>query len=52
MGQKNEIMENARRLRESLVDENTGDYVGENSTFSMHMAEHGTDEMEEKKLIC
>jgi DnaK suppressor protein len=49
MGQKNEIMENARRLRESLVDENTGDYVGENSTFSMHMAEHGTDEMEREK---
>jgi RNA polymerase-binding protein DksA len=49
VGQKNEIMENARRLRESLVDENTGDYVGENSTFSMHMAEHGTDEMEREK---
>ncbi|MFI5144142.1 MAG: TraR/DksA family transcriptional regulator [Ignavibacteria bacterium] len=47
--QKNEILENARRLRESLVDENTGDYVGENSTFSMHMAEHGTDEMEREK---
>jgi RNA polymerase-binding protein DksA len=49
VGQKNEILENARRLRESLVDENTGDYVGENSTFSMHMAEHGTDEMEREK---
>lgn len=47
--QKNEILENARRLRESLVDENTGEYVGENSTFSMHMAEHGTDEMEREK---
>jgi RNA polymerase-binding protein DksA len=47
--QKNEILENARRLRESLVDENTGEYVGENTTFSMHMAEHGTDEMEREK---
>lgn len=47
--QKTEILENARRLRESLVDENTGEYVGENTTFSMHMAEHGTDEMEREK---
>jgi len=49
--QKKEILENARRLRESLVDENTGEYVGENSTFSMHMAEHGTDEMEREKAF-
>ncbi|MGH2574278.1 MAG: TraR/DksA family transcriptional regulator [Ignavibacteria bacterium] len=49
--QKNEILENARRLRESLVDENTGEYVGENSTFSTHMAEHGTDEMEREKAF-
>lgn len=49
--QKTEILENARRLRESLVDENTGDYVGENTTFSMHMAEHGTDEMEREKAF-
>lgn len=46
--QKTEILENARRLRESLID-NTGDYVGDNSTFSMHMAEQGTDEMEREK---
>jgi len=51
MEQKVEILENARRLRESIVDENTGDYVGENSTFSMHMAEHGTDEMEREKAF-
>jgi DnaK suppressor protein len=51
IAQKNEILENARRLRESLVDENTGEYVGENSTFSMHMAEHGTDEMEREKAF-
>lgn len=47
--QKTEILENARRLRESLIDENTGDYVGDNSTFSMHMAEQGSDEMEREK---
>jgi RNA polymerase-binding protein DksA len=47
--QKTEILENARRLRESLIDESTGDYVGDNSTFSMHMAEQGTDEMEREK---
>lgn len=47
--QKTEILENARRLRESLIDENTGDYVGDHSTFSMHMAEQGSDEMEREK---
>ncbi|MCI0715390.1 MAG: TraR/DksA C4-type zinc finger protein [Chlorobi bacterium] len=47
--QKTEILENARRLRESLIDESTGDYVGDNSTFSMHMAEQGSDEMEREK---
>jgi DnaK suppressor protein len=49
--QKDEILENARRLKESIVDVNTGDYIGENSTFSMHMAEHGTDEMEREKAF-
>ena len=47
--QKTEILENARRLRDSLVDHNTGEYVGENATFSVHMAEQGTDEMEREK---
>jgi RNA polymerase-binding transcription factor DksA len=47
--QKKEIMQNAERLRESLVDDNTGDYVGENQTYSLHMAEQGTDEMEREK---
>jgi DnaK suppressor protein len=49
LAQKNEILENQRKLREALVDESTGEYVGENSTFSMHMAEQGTDEMEREK---
>ncbi len=47
--QRTEILENARKLRESIVDENTGEYVGDNSTFSMHMAEQGSDEMERQK---
>lgn len=47
--QRNEILENARRLRESLVDHDTGEYVGENATFSVHMAEQGSDEMEREK---
>lgn len=49
--EKNEILENARRLRESLVDENTGEYVGDHSTFSVHMAEQGSDEMEREKAF-
>ncbi len=48
MEQKAEILENASKLRESLID-NAGDYVGDNSTFSMHMAEQGSDEMEREK---
>ncbi len=51
MEEKTEILENARRLRESLVDQNTGEYVGDNSTFSMHMAEQGSDEMEREKAF-
>lgn len=51
MEEKAEILENARRLRESLVDQNTGEYVGDNSTFSMHMAEQGSDEMEREKAF-
>lgn len=47
--QKTEILENARKLRESLVDQNTGEYVGDNATFSVHMAEQGSDEMEREK---
>jgi len=47
--QRTEILENARRLRESLVDQNTGEYVGDNATFSVHMAEQGSDEMEREK---
>lgn len=49
MEEKSEILENARRLRDTLVDQNTGEYVGDNSTFSMHMAEQGSDEMEREK---
>lgn len=47
--QKREIMQNAERLRQSLVDDSTGEYVGENQTYSLHMAEQGTDEMEREK---
>ena len=34
---------------QSLVDNESGDYVGDNSTYSTHMAEQGTDEMEREK---
>ena len=33
----------------SLVDSESGDYVGDNLTYSTHMAEQGTDEMEREK---
>lgn len=49
--EKKDILENQKRLRDSLVDNNTGEYVGENATYSMHMAEQGTDEMERQKAF-
>ena len=33
----------------SLVDSESGEYVGENLTYASHMAEQGTDEMEREK---
>ena len=43
------ILESARANMKSLVDDESGDYVGENLTYSTHMAEQGTDEMEREK---
>jgi DnaK suppressor protein len=43
------ILESAKANMKSLVDDESGDYVGENLTYSTHMAEQGTDEMEREK---
>ena len=49
INERKEILESARANMQSLVDNESGDYVGDNSTYSTHMAEQGTDEMEREK---
>jgi len=44
--QKKEIMEEIATLRESMMDSSTGEYTGENSSYSIHMADQGGEQME------
>lgn len=43
------IFESAKANMEALVDKDSGEYKGDNLTYSSHMAEQGTDEMEREK---
>ena len=47
--ERNMILESAKANMRSLVDNESGDYVGDNSSYATHMAEQGTDEMEREK---
>ncbi len=47
---REQILENLNNLREQMMDPSTGEYVNENSPYSLHMAEQGTDAMEREKL--
>lgn len=47
---KKETLEELESLRESMMDVTTGEYVSENSTYSLHM-EQGTDAMEREKTF-
>ncbi len=47
---KKETMEELETLKESMMDIMTGEYVSENSTYSLHM-EQGTDAMEREKTF-
>ena len=49
LDERNMILESAKANMRSLVDNESGDYVGDNSSYSTHMAEQGTDEMEREK---
>lgn len=49
INERKDILESAKANMKSLVDDESGDYVGENLTYSTHMAEQGTDEMEREK---
>jgi len=43
------ILESARANMAALVDNESGEYKGDNLTYASHMAEQGTDEMEREK---
>ncbi len=47
---RKEIIEELEALRESMMDVTTGEYVSENSAYSLHM-EQGTDAMEREKTF-
>ncbi len=47
--EKRKILESARANMRSLVDSESGDYVGDDLSYATHMAEQGTDEMEREK---
>ena len=47
---RNEIIEQLQALKDQMMDQSTGQYVNENSPYSLHMAEQGTDAMEREKL--
>ncbi len=47
---RKEILEELQILKENMMDVTTGEYITENSTYSMHM-EQGTDAMEREKTF-
>ena len=50
MEKRKEILEDLDSLKESMMDTTTGEYVSENSSYSLHM-EQGTDAMEREKTF-
>ena len=44
------IVEHLQNLKDQMIDSTTGLYVNENSPYSLHMAEQGTDAQEREKL--
>lgn len=47
---KKEILEDLEMLKANMMDVTTGEYVAENSSYSLHM-EQGTDTMEREKTF-
>lgn len=47
---RDEIIEHLQNLKDQMMDSSTGQYVNENSPYSLHMAEQGTDAQEREKL--
>ncbi len=50
LAKRSEIMEQLQNLKDQMMDSTTGQYVNENSPYSLHMAEQGTDAQEREKL--
>ena len=50
LDKRSEIIEQLQNLKEQMMDSTTGQYVNENSPYSLHMAEQGTDAQEREKL--
>jgi RNA polymerase-binding transcription factor DksA len=48
---RDEIIEQLQNLRDQILDPATGEYINENSPYSLHMAEQGTDAMEREKTF-
>lgn len=46
---KDEILQQLEMLRDRMVDASDSQYLNENSPYSLHMAEQGTDAMEKEK---
>lgn len=47
---RDEIITQLQNLRDRMMDPTTGEYINENSPYSLHMAEQGTDAMEREKI--
>jgi DnaK suppressor protein len=47
--ERRKIIQSAKANMEALVDDESGEYVGDNATYATHMAEQGSDEMEREK---
>ena len=50
LAKKSEIIDQLQNLKDQMMDSSTGQYVNENSPYSLHMAEQGTDAQEREKL--
>jgi DnaK suppressor protein len=48
---RDEIIEQLQNLRDQMMDPTTREYINENSPYSLHMAEQGTDAMEREKTF-
>ncbi len=51
LNKRDEIIEQLQNLKDQMLDPTTGEYINENSPYSLHMAEQGTDAMEREKTF-